>query len=363
VLEWNLTGNMSSIRQTSKIAILAVIAITLTVALTAHSQSQSFSLYSTPKTIFTNTPLALNNSGVAINPVLPVIAMTNVPLSQGIHGLLQRSRMQATIDRHLTDWWAMTNINGHHINEPMLNFRLTNMTASDALAHLLREYHLTMEVEPVSLDTQITYDHGFSGYKDIDHSDFITNKIPLIQFEDVPISIGLYNLALTAGINYTLDPDLLGYWYSPGVREPLLTLKWTNVTAEQVFRDICADYGLVISRDPLTGVILVRRRGHDVDIVNPDVYANDTNVIPLIEFKDVRLSIALENLARQAGIKCILSPRIDTGHVDTEPSVNIRWQTSPPPRPLPPSAKAMTWTSPNIPCPASSASNPGINAG
>ncbi|HTV42005.1 MAG TPA: hypothetical protein VMF08_15585 [Candidatus Sulfotelmatobacter sp.] len=172
-----------------------------------------------------------------------------------------------------------------------------------------------------------TNEHGSTGYKDFDHPDLVSNEIPLIQFEDVPITVALYNLARQAGLNYMLDPDLFGYWYTPGVRQPILTLKWTNVTAEQAFTDICAGYGFVLTRDPRTGVIFVRHREHDVKFMDSEFYGkDDTNTIPLIEFQDVPLSIALENLARQARIKCILSPRIDTSDVGTEPSVNIRWQ-------------------------------------
>jgi hypothetical protein len=54
--------------------------------------------------------------------------------------------------------------------------------------------------------------------------------------------------------------------------------------------------------------------------VKPEIYANDTNVIPLIQFEDVPVSAGLENLSEQARFKCTYSPRIDD-----KPWANIRW--------------------------------------
>lgn len=335
ILDQNKIGNMNSVRQPVKIAILAVITLALAVAAAAPGQSQPFSLYSATKTIFTNAPLPLTKGEIAINPVLPVIEMTNVPLSEGIQRLLRQSRMRATIDWHLADLWAMTDAKGNHIHEPMLNFRWTNMTASDALFRVLREHHLAFELNPLSLLWDITYTNDLIGSKDLGFFDPVTNAIPLIQFEDVPITVGLENLARAANFNYMFDPYIgygyIGYgrtnWNGRIIREPLLTLKVTNRTAEHVFCAICVTHRLDVVPDPKTGVTLVRYKGHDVDFVDADCYGkDDTNTIPLIQLKDVPISTALKNLARQAGIKCMYSPRIDTGHPANEVCVNVRWQ-------------------------------------
>lgn len=55
-------------------------------------------------------------------------------------------------------------------------------------------------------------------------------------------------------------------------------------------------------------------------------------VIPLIQFQDVQLTTAIENLARQAGINYILDPRVGFGQLDErgnvrpQPSISIRWE-------------------------------------
>ena len=54
--------------------------------------------------------------------------------------------------------------------------------------------------------------------------------------------------------------------------------------------------------------------------------------IPLIQFSDVPITTAIENLARQAGINYMLDPKIgygqpdQNGQVKPEPTLSIRWE-------------------------------------
>jgi len=65
--------------------------------------------------------------------------------------------------------------------------------------------------------------------------------------------------------------------------------------------------------------------------------ASDTNApvpasIPLIQFSDVPITTAIENLARQAGINYMLDPKIgyglpdQSGQIKAEPTLSIRWE-------------------------------------
>src|SRR6266496_652915 len=55
-------------------------------------------------------------------------------------------------------------------------------------------------------------------------------------------------------------------------------------------------------------------------------------VIPLIQFQDVPITTAIENLARQAGINYILDPNVgygqpeDKGVLRAQPNISIRWE-------------------------------------
>lgn len=312
--------HMKSVGQAFKIGILAIVCLSFAII----APGQSFLLYSASNVIPTN-PVVLNNTQPARDAVLPVIEMTNVPLSRAIRRLMRHSGMRFIIDPRLQDDWRITNSDGRQINNPMLDFRWTNMTASAALLRLLKENHLVVEEDPVTLVPQITYDCPSTAAED----GYGTNAVPLIQFEDVPITVLLQALARAGCFNYMFDPEIrFGGTdrYGQIIREPEITMSWTNATAEQAFAWVCFNNHLVVNCDPNNGVLLVRYRGHDVDFVNADVYANDTNILPSIELKDVPLSLALRNLARQARLKCILSPRINAGDLESQPLVNLRWE-------------------------------------
>ena len=57
-----------------------------------------------------------------------------------------------------------------------------------------------------------------------------------------------------------------------------------------------------------------------------------TGKIPLIEFREVLLTTAIDNLARQAGINYILDPRVgfgqpdERGQIKPQPNITIRWE-------------------------------------
>jgi type II secretory pathway component GspD/PulD (secretin) len=81
--------------------------------------------------------------------------------------------------------------------------------------------------------------------------------IPLIQFQDVPLTVAIENLARQANINYLLDPKI-GYGQPDQngqvKAEPTLSIRWENVTAEQALLALLNNYDLQLVRDPKTGI-------------------------------------------------------------------------------------------------------------
>jgi type II secretory pathway component GspD/PulD (secretin) len=82
-------------------------------------------------------------------------------------------------------------------------------------------------------------------------------SIPLIQFQDVPITTAIENLARQAGINYLLDPKI-GYG-QPDQNgqikpEPTLSIRWENVTAGQALMALLDNYGLQLNEDRKTQI-------------------------------------------------------------------------------------------------------------
>ena len=81
--------------------------------------------------------------------------------------------------------------------------------------------------------------------------------IPLIQFQDVPITTAIENLARQAGINYLIDPKI-GYGQPDQngqiKAEPTLSIRWENVTAEQALMALLDNYGLQLIEDRKTQI-------------------------------------------------------------------------------------------------------------
>jgi type II secretory pathway component GspD/PulD (secretin) len=72
-------------------------------------------------------------------------------------------------------------------------------------------------------------------------------SIPLIQFQDVPLTTAIENLARQANINYLLDPKIsYGQPEANGQvkAEPNLSIRWENITAEHALIALLDNYGL-----------------------------------------------------------------------------------------------------------------------
>ena len=82
-------------------------------------------------------------------------------------------------------------------------------------------------------------------------------SIPLIQFQDVPITTAIENLARQAGINYLLDPKI-GYGQPDAngqiKAEPTLSIRWENITAEHALMALLDNYGLELVGDTKTKI-------------------------------------------------------------------------------------------------------------
>jgi type II secretory pathway component GspD/PulD (secretin) len=75
----------------------------------------------------------------------------------------------------------------------------------------------------------------------------VSPSIPLIQFQDVPLTTAIENLARQANINYLLDPKIsYGQTEANGQikAEPNLSIRWENITAEHALIALLDNYGL-----------------------------------------------------------------------------------------------------------------------
>jgi type II secretory pathway component GspD/PulD (secretin) len=133
--------------------------------------------------------------------------------------------------------------------------------------------------------------------------------IPLIQFQDVPITTAIENLARQAGINYLLDPKInYGQPDEKGqtISEPTLSIRWENVTAEQALLALLDNYNLQLIQDPKTkvGRITLKEPGALPPLITRVVQLKYTGVSNMAEivvntFTDKRSKVVADNRTSQ----------------------------------------------------------------
>ena len=118
-----------------------------------------------------------------------------------------------------------------------------------------------------------------------------TASIPLISFQDVPLTVAIENLARQAGINYLLDPKIAyGQPDSTGQvkQEPTLSIRWENVTAEQALLALLNNYDLQLVQDPQTkiGRITMKDPSAPPPLITRVIqlkYASTTNMVQSVQ--------------------------------------------------------------------------------
>jgi hypothetical protein len=161
-------------------------------------------------------------------------------------------------------------------------------------------------------------------------------SIALIEMERVPLTDAIKNLARQTGRNYILDPRLSGPWVGAdgkSVREPSVTVRWENVTAEQALGRLLKEHGLTAVANPATSIARIAFTNQAVKPLPASQVGTGTNtVIPLIVMDSAPLADAIKNLARQAHLDLSLDPALpvpSAGPVTRTVSqweVSLRWE-------------------------------------
>jgi type II secretory pathway component GspD/PulD (secretin) len=88
-------------------------------------------------------------------------------------------------------------------------------------------------------------------------------NIPLIQFQDVPLTTAIEALARQANINYLLDPKIgFGQPDANGQikAEPNLSIRWENIPAQHALEALLSNYGLQLVEDAKTKIYRISPR-------------------------------------------------------------------------------------------------------
>ncbi|MGA2028682.1 MAG: secretin N-terminal domain-containing protein [Verrucomicrobiota bacterium] len=89
---------------------------------------------------------------------------------------------------------------------------------------------------------------------------------------------------------------------------------------------------MAVTSNQMSGTTETNMAGTNLTSEAVDTNETVAESIPLIQFQDVPIRTAIENLARQAGINYLLDPKIDYGQPDQngqikpEPELSIRWE-------------------------------------
>src|SRR5215470_5833555 len=86
-----------------------------------------------------------------------------------------------------------------------------------------------------------------------------SDVIPLIVMDDVPLTDAIKSLLRQADILYILDPRVPGSSLGPGryKRPPSITIRWTNLTAQQALKQLLASNNLVMIENPTNPLVRI----------------------------------------------------------------------------------------------------------
>jgi len=151
---------------------------------------------------------------------------------------------------------------------------------------------------------------------------------PAIDVQDVPITRVIEVLARQAGINYILDPELCQSFEA--FPEPRMTFHLKSISAKNALSQMLSVRKLVLVEDPVTTVARITRTGSLTNVLDGTLLPQNTNssiystndVFPIVQFFDVPVETALENLIHQGDLNIEIDPRIKA----IDMLISIRWE-------------------------------------
>jgi type II secretory pathway component GspD/PulD (secretin) len=115
--------------------------------------------------------------------------------------------------------------------------------------------------------------------------------IPLIVMDEVPLTDAIKNLARQAGLNYMLDPKVNYGSIGPDGRpvpQPMVSLRWENLTPDQALNAVLNNYNLQMVEDPKTKIsrITIKDPAAPEPLITATIqlkYAEPTNMVAAVQ--------------------------------------------------------------------------------
>jgi len=129
-------------------------------------------------------------------------------------------------------------------------------------------------------------------------------QIPVIQMENVPLSVAIENLAIQAEINSTIDPEITDKVSTP------VTLRWENMTTKAALARLLKERGLFVVENPQTGVFKITVTNSPPRVFDKELFNGSKEIIPMIRLMDAPLKMAFTDLGTKAGLKLELDAEL-----------------------------------------------------
>jgi len=129
-------------------------------------------------------------------------------------------------------------------------------------------------------------------------------QVPIIQMQNVPLSVALENLARQAAINFTIDSKVTDKISTP------VTFRWENMTASNALVRLLKEQALFKVDNPQTGVSKVTATNSPPRVFDKELFNGSKEVIPWIQLMDAPLKVAVTDLGTKAGLKLDLDAEL-----------------------------------------------------
>jgi hypothetical protein len=175
--------------------------VTIVTNLTAVTESDLIVRYSRPMLMGADSPDARALDDAAKEPIIPLIVLDEVPLSDAIRNLARSANLDCTFDPKI--WTDGVN------RQPSVSIRWENITARRALTAVLNNYNLLLRIEPGTGRAQIIPVHPgkFQVFVDSTVREALVRSL---REAVAPLTTNEHSLGLKAPQGFTLVPTPLG---------------------------------------------------------------------------------------------------------------------------------------------------------
>jgi len=172
--------------------------------------------------------------------------------------------------------------------------------SAEATTEVATEPVVETNAPPMS-ESMVDMEAGAEPATGVEEEEAPTVIIPLIVMDEVPLMDAIRNLARQAEINYMVDPRVP--YGQPGadgkeVPQPILSIRWENVTAEQALYAVLNNYNLQLVEDPKAKIsrVTVKDPAAPDPLVTKIIqlkYASPSNVVDAVKqsFVDKRSKV------------------------------------------------------------------------